>query len=287
MRIWMAAGLAGLLAAGGCGRGGDDGPSDASAERPATAQAQPAPPAPEPPATAADSAEARARVAFRHDSVVAAFARASALGASEVAKLRQDVNATQVATARTMGIRASGEAEIQRLAREGRLVALGDSTAFWVLRGMDHSVPYVTPDARAMLMEIGRRFHARLDSLGLPRYRMKVTSAIRTDATQADLRRTNSYASRTVSAHEFGTTVDVSHERFAVPADARPARAGTRSAVEREMEEEMLEEVGKENAKALQAALGRAVADLRDQEALHVMMENKQPVYHMTVRRRL
>jgi hypothetical protein len=197
------------------------------------------------------------------------------------------MNATQIATARSMGTRASGEAEIQRLAREGRLVALGDSAAFWVLREMDHSVPYVTPDARAMLMEIGRRFHARLDSLGLPRYRMKVTSAIRTDATQADLRRTNSYASRTVSAHEFGTTVDVSHERFAVPAAERTAGAGTRAAVEREMEEEMLEEVGKENAKALQAALGRAVADLRDQEALHVMMENKQPVYHMTVRRRL
>jgi hypothetical protein len=288
MRSWMAAGLAGLLAAGGCG-GGDDGPADAPTERPAAAaQAQPAPPAPEPPATSADSAEVRARVAVRRDSVVAAFARASALGASEVAKLRQDVNATQVATARTMGIRASGEAEIQRLAREGRLVALGDSTAFWVLREMDHSVPYVTPDARAMLMEIGRRFHARLDSLGLPRYRMKVTSAIRTDATQADLRRTNSYASRTVSAHEFGTTVDVSHERFAVPAAPRPAGgAGTRSAVERELEEEMLEEVGKENAKALQAALGRSIAQMRDQEALHVMMENKQPVYHMTVRRRL
>jgi hypothetical protein len=288
MRSWMAAGLMSVLAAAGCGGGGDDGPARAQGERSAAAaQARPAPPAPEPPATAADSAAVRARVAARRDSVMAAFLRARPLGASEVAKLRQDVNATQIATARTMGVRASGEAEIERLAREGRLVALGDSTAFWVLREMDHSVPYVTPDARAMLMEIGRRFHARLDSLGLPRFRMKVTSAIRTDATQADLRRTNSYASRTVSAHEFGTTVDVSHERFAVPADPRPAGAGTRAAVEREMEEEMLEEVGKENAKALQAALGRAVADMRDAGALHVMMENQQPVYHMTVRRRL
>ncbi len=286
MRRWLAAGLAGALAAGGCGRGGDDGPARAPGEGAAAAQPRPAPPPPEPPATAADSAAARARVAARRDSVAAAFGRASSLGASEVAELRQDVNATQIATARTMGVRASGEAEIERLRREGRLVALGDSTAHWVLREMDHSVPYVTPDARAMLTEIGRRLHARLDSLGLPRYRMKVTSAIRTDATQAELRRTNSYASRTVSAHEFGTTVDVSHERFAVPADPRPAAAGTRAAVEREMEEEMLEEVGKENAKALQAALGRAVAEMRDAGALHVMMENQQPVYHMTVRRR-
>jgi hypothetical protein len=285
----MAAGLAGLLAAAGCGNGGDRpgaAPGERAAASAAVVRARPAPP-PALPATAADSAAARARAAARRDSVAAAFARATPLGAREVAELRRDVNATQIATARTMGVRASGEAEIERLRREGRLVALGDSTEHWVLRDMDHSVPYVTPDARAMLVELGRRFHARLDSLGLPRYRMKVTSAIRTDETQADLRRTNSYASRTVSAHEFGTTVDVSHERFAVPADPRrAAAAGTRAALEAEVEEEMLEEVGKENAKALQAALGRAVAELREAGALHVMMENQQPVYHMTVRRR-
>jgi hypothetical protein len=204
------------------------------------------------------------------------------LTAREVAELRQDVNAEQIATARRLGVRAGGEDAIAALARAGRLVALGDSTAYWVLRDMDHSVPYVTPDTRAMLVELGRRFHARLDRLGLPRYRMKVTSALRTDETQADLRRTNSYASRTVSAHEFGTTVDVSHERFAVPADARPA-----SDPALEIERAMLEEVGKEHAKVLQAELGRAIAALRDEHALHVMMENMQPVYHMTVARRL
>ena len=206
--------------------------------------------------------------------VRAAFERAKPLGAREVAELRQDVNAEQVATARRLGIRAGGQAAIDALAREGRLVALGDSTAYWVLRDMDHSVPFVTPDTRAMLAELGRRFHARLDGLGLPRYRMKVTSALRTDETQEDLRKSNSYASRTTSAHEFGTTVDVSHERFAVPA----ARA--------EGETEMLEEVGKEHAKVLQAELGRAIAEMRDEHALHVMMENMQPVYHMTVARR-
>ncbi|HEX8274598.1 MAG TPA: DUF5715 family protein [Longimicrobiaceae bacterium] len=288
-RAWTAAALAGLLAAG-CGRGGeDDAGRGAPRERAvAAAQQRPAAPPPSPPATAADSADARARTAARRDSVAAAFARARPLAAREVAELRQDVNRTQIATARAMGVRASGEAEIGRLRGEGRLVELGDSTAWWVLREMDHSSPYVTPDARAMLEQLGRRFHARLDSLGLPRYRMKVTSAIRTDDAQAELRRINTYASRTVSAHEFGTTVDVSHERFAVPADPRlRAPAGTRAALEGELEAEMLEELGKENARALQAALGRAIAEMRAGGALHVMMENQQPVYHMTVRRRM
>ena len=115
---------------------------------------------------------------------------------------------------------------------------------------------------------------------------MKVTSALRTERAQVDLRRTNSYASRTTSAHEFGTTVDVSHERFAVPADPRSGGGEARSEV-REMEGEMLEEVGEEHGDLLQAELGRAIADLRDTSMLHVMMENQQPVYHMTVRRRL
>jgi hypothetical protein len=145
---------------------------------------------------------------------------------------------------------------------------------------MDHSTPYVTPDTRANLVELGRRFHARLERLGLPRYRMKVTSALRTDETQADLRRINSYASQTRSAHEFGTTVDVSHERFAVPAPVDGLGLEVW-----EMESEMLEDVGKEHARVLQAELGRALLELREAGALHVMMENKQPVYHFTLAR--
>ncbi|HEX2190618.1 MAG TPA: DUF5715 family protein, partial [Longimicrobiaceae bacterium] len=211
------------------------------------------------------------------DSARAAFGRVAGLGAREVAELRQDRNAEQVASAGRLGVRAAGPAQVERLLREGRLVALGDSTPYWVLREMEHSDPYVTPDARAMLVLLGRRFHARLDSLGLPRYRMKVTSALRTPATQAELRKTNSYAARTTSAHEFGTTVDVSHERFAVPADTAPDG--------RELRAGPLEEVGKEHSRALQAELGRAIAELRDAGVLHVMMENRQPVYHMTLAR--
>lgn len=280
-RYGTAVGLAALLAAAGCSGSEADGAEHdaehaeaAPAEQPA--RVAPRPPPPPPPMTAADSAALRTRVAARGDSVRAAFERAKPLGASEVANLRQDVNAEQIATARRLGMRVSGDAEIQRLVRARRLIALGDSTEFWILRDMDHSVPYVTPDTRAMLEVLGRRFHARLDRLGLPHYRMKVTSALRTDENQAELRKINSYASRTVSAHEFGTTVDVSHERFAVPAGL----AGG------EMEAEVLEELGKEHAKVLQAELGRAIAEMRDGGGLHVMMENMQPVYHMTIARR-
>jgi hypothetical protein len=230
------------------------------------------------PMTAADSAEARARIEAVGDSLRALFEAADVLTAREVALLRLDRNAAQVAAARRLGTRASGQGEVQRLLAEGRLVALEDSTEHWILRRMENALPYATPDLEAMLVALGERFHARLDSVGLPRYRFRVTSVLRTPEMQAELRRTNANAAWTVSAHEFGTTADLSHERFAVPA------AGVLGLGE--MEVEMLEEVGREHARVLQAELGRAIRDLREQGALLVMMEDAQPVYHMTVARR-
>lgn len=277
--------LAGLLATGVAACGGDDHGDyvrEANAAPPGAGQAARAPrPAPLRPMTAADSAQLRSRIAADSAALGAAFGRMSRLEAREVGNLRLDKNATQVASAQRLGVQVAGESEIRRRVREGSLVPLGDSTEHWVLRTMEHSSPYVTPDTRANLVELGRRFHARLDRAGLPRYRIKVTSAIRTADAQVDLRRTNSYAASTTSAHQFGTTVDVSHERFAVPAP--PAGQALEGAWE--MRAEMLEAMGKEHARVLQAELGRALLEMRGQGAVHVMMENRQPVYHFTLAR--
>jgi hypothetical protein len=288
-RSWMRVGVMAVFAAG-CVRGDpyenerDDAPDDGPARATQRAAIRPVAPL-----TAADSAQAAPRIAAERDSVTAAFRRVRVLRWREIWGLRRDVNAEQVAVAQRLGVRAGGEAETARLVRQGRLVPLGDSTEYWVLRKLTHSAPYVTPDARALLVEMGRRFHAKLDSAGLPRFRMKVTSALRTDETQAALRKTNPNASRTVSAHEFGTTIDVSYERFAVPAEPRGAVAAGNAArpVPWEMEAEMLEQVGKENGREIQALLGRSIAELRAEGALMVMMENGQTVYHFTVARRL
>jgi hypothetical protein len=279
-RKWVAAGVAAAIAAGGCARA-----EGAREEAPARAAAAEAPaPAPARAASPQEVDAARLRVAARADSARRALIQVRGLTREERAELRQDVNARQVAVAQSLGVRARDEAEIQRLVREGRLVALEDSTEHWVLRDLTYSVPYVTPDTRAMLVEVGRRFHERLDSLGLPRYRMEVTSVLRTPETQAELKSRNSNAARDVSAHEFGTTLDVAHVRFAPPAaSALPAEP----AQVRAEEAAMLEEVGKQGASALQAELGRVLAEMRDERKLRVMMERRQAVYHMTVAQRM
>jgi hypothetical protein len=278
--------MAAVFAATGCVRGDpyENERDDAADDPPAHVARAPA----AVPVAPVDSAQAAARIAAERDSVAAALARVRTLRWREIWGMRRDVNAEQIAVAQRLGVRAGGEAEIARLVRQGRLVPLGDSTEYWVLRKMTHSAPYVTPDARALLAEVGRRFTAKLDSAGLPHYRMKVTSALRTDETQAELRKINPNASRIVSAHEFGTTMDVSYERFAVPAPGEePADSITGPPVPWKMRAEMLEELEKANGKAIQALLGRSIAELRAEGALMVMMENGQTVFHFTVARRL
>ncbi|HEV2148852.1 MAG TPA: DUF5715 family protein, partial [Longimicrobiaceae bacterium] len=232
----------------------------------------------------------RAAILERGDSVRASFAGVRGLTREERAGLRRDVNAEQIATARRLGVRASGDEAIERLVQRGRLVELEDSTRYWIVRDLNHSRPYVTPDTRAMLVEVGRRFHARLDSLGLPPYRMEVTSVLRTPETQAELRSVNSNASQGVSAHEFGTTLDVSHVRYSAPAAAaltiEVPDAPELTPQFRVVEAVVLEEAARQHAQALQAELGRVIGEMRAEGKLRVMMERRQPVYHMTVARR-
>lgn len=210
------------------------------------------------------------------------------LSAAERRALTRDANREQIARARALGLRAGSEDGMARLAGAGRLVELPDSTPYWVVDELTQSAPYLTPDADAMVQEIGRRFQARLDSLGLPRFRFEVTSVMRTEESQEHLRRINSNASRIVSAHQFGTTLDISHLRFAAPADPLPTEPRgrlDRSEVAR-LYAERLDSVAVHNAPALRAVLGRVIREMKSEGKLLVMMEHRQAVYHMTVARR-
>lgn len=280
---WYGVAVAGLVLMAGCARPAEDAPQRASVQQTAASE-------PSAEQVETEMEAARQRIVARADSARDALVSVRGLSRDERARLRQDVNARQVATARALGVRVNGDAEIQRLVRQGRLVALKDSTEYWILRDLNYSVPYVTPDTKAMLVEIGRRFHARLDSLGLPRYRMEVTSVLRTPESQADLRSRNSNAARGVSAHEFGTTLDVAHIRFAGPAasaltvevPSMPQHTPTM----RYVEGLVLAETARKHAAALQAELGRVLGQMRAEGKLKVMMERRQAVYHMTVARR-
>ena len=132
--------------------------------------------------------------------------------------LRRFLNDQHVARARVLGVRAVSREATDSLVATGSLVQLEDSTHHWILR-RGTSPAYVVPHLRTLLEVLGERFQERLAVMGLPLYRLEVTSALRTSQRQARLRRSNGNAAAGTSSHEFGTTVDLSYAAFAPPAD--------------------------------------------------------------------
>lgn len=218
----------------------------------------------------------------RADSVDHQLRRVPGLTRRERTMLSRDVNAIQTARARRVGIPRG--AAVDELVRSGQLVQLEDTTALWVLRELDYSVPYVTPATRALLLEIGRRFQQRLDSLGVPRYRIEITSVLRTPEAQSELRRRNANAAREVSAHEFGTTVDIAYRSYGAP--GQDTVAGVPLAGElRAWTDSIMTETARARGAELQAVLGRILRELRAEGRVLVRMERRQTVYHITVAR--
>jgi hypothetical protein len=196
------------------------------------------------------------------------------------------------------------------------LVPIDSSGRYWIVRELDHSEPLVTPAALELLQEIGRRFHDRLEAEGLPAYRFEVTSALRTAASQASLRRDNPNAAPGRSAHEYGTTIDITYAAFAAPASAEsaagevarsspPAGSSTPESpppgpgpfsesnagpawLEAHLERDRvarLETVAARRSRELQAFLGEVLLDLQGEGAALVALERRQPVFHITLGR--
>lgn len=125
---------------------------------------------------------------------------------------------------------------------------------------LTHSYPYLVPEAAALLKEIGARFNDSLAAHGGGDYRIKVTSVMRTPTTVTKLRRVNRNASD-ASAHQYGTTFDISYSRFICDSIT----------VNRSFED-------------LKNLLGQILFDLREEGRCYVKFERRQSCFHITVR---
>jgi hypothetical protein len=231
------------------------------------------------------------RITALTDSLDALLRPVPLLTPAQEAAFRRYGNAQQLQRARVLGVRPDSEAEKLAAVRDGRLVALEHSTGLWVVRELDYSEPLVTPDTRVLLVTIGERFHARLGALGLPPFRLEVTSVMRTPVSQAALRRVNPNAALGESTHEFGTTVDVAYASFAAPVQLDVAfdldGVEWLEPYADRIAAALLETVAARNSRELQAVLGSVMTAVQDEGLAMVTLERLQPVYHFTVARRL
>lgn len=244
-------------------------------------------------------ADALERIAARTQAIDRIFKPLPLITPSEVAALRRYLNATHVERARSLGIPRSVDGQgLDALVREGRLVTLADSSEYWVVRESNDVDARVVPDTRALLVEIGRRFQQRLAELGAPPFRIEISSALRTAAGQAALRRSNANAAAGVSSHEFGTTVDIIYTAFAAPAAARAGRSSGEEDGESRapawLEPHLahiaasgLERVAGRRSRELQAILADVLRELQSEGKVLVTLERQQPVFHITVAQRL
>ena len=243
--------------------------------------------------SAAESAFARelARIETRMDSIDAIFQPLPLLRPQQEAALRRFDNDAQLVAARRLGIPVNTpRAALDRLVAERRLVHVADSTEHWVVRKLDHSSPYLTRDAEAALRDIAGAFQAALARLGLPAYRLELTSALRSAEDQASLRTANVNAAAGESTHQYGTTFDIAYSAYAPP----PAPVVSPSLPEAPWLEPHLawvagmraETVAGRRSRELMAILGSVLLELQEQGKIMVTLERLQPVYHVTVARR-
>ena len=230
----------------------------------------------------------------------AAFESIPLLTDDEIALLRRSRNARHVELAQALGVGPPDtRAEADSLGDRYDFVEIQTDSLYTVLPG-EYSVPRLTPSAAASLDSIAVRFRDRLAAKGLPPFRFAVSSVWRTGADQAALRGGNVNAAAGRSSHEYGTTYDLTYNptRYSPAPDALPPPPRVddrvpgfmRDAVRERLVAEQradLDRLAADYPSRLTAALGRALIELEDEGVLAVVRERRQPVYHVTVARRL
>ncbi len=171
-----------------------------------------------------------------------------------------DMNDLHLGAAKSIGIppvKSREEAEKHKK----RLKEISSTDKYEVIE-LTHSLPFLVPQAARLLNKIGDNFCDSLKSLNAPRYKLRITSILRTTEDISKLRKKN-VNSTLNSAHLYGTTFDIAWNRY-------------------------IKANEKENAslspEQLKMVLASVLRDLKKENACYVKHEKKQGCFHITAR---
>lgn len=125
----------------------------------------------------------------------------------------RDNNHKHIAAAEAIGLKTRPQDRRQAETLKKQLREI-HSTENYILDSLTHSVPYLVPKAAAELDSIGAGFAAILARNGLPHYRFRVTSVLRTDEDIKRLQKSGNINSVSNSAHCYGTTFDIAYLHY-------------------------------------------------------------------------
>ena len=136
----------------------------------------------------------------------------------------------------------------------------GKRALYYTVDKLTHSIPYLTPKTKWLLMKIGKNFQDSLTNRGSGGRQIILTSALRSDESIKSLRRRNTNASEN-SAHRYGTTFDIAYNRYNVT-DSTYFVPSDR----------------------LRILLGEVLYDLRKEHKCYIKYEIRQGCFHITAR---
>ena len=208
----------------------------------------------------------------------------SFLTRDEVQIMRTMLNDTHLAKARELGVSGlENMYDVYAAAKKRRLVPLYENR-FWRIRELKNSVPYVTPDTLRLLKNIGTRFQENLEKENLPAFRFTINSVLRTREQQKRLLRINRNASRTMSSHEFGTSVDLAFNDFDYSATTPllfRRLTGTHS--QKNFKKEDFDKLGAQFSPVLKTILARTIIELQNEGRCYVIFERRESCFHVTL----
>lgn len=179
-------------------------------------------------------------------------------------KVLNDKNDVHLAYAMAYGLKKvyisnqEFEEDSTNVLEEKKLVHIKNNPLYHI-KELKHSYPYLIPEMSQLLNDIGFSFKEKMEQKGKGHYLMLITSGLRTGETQQNLTKSNRNAAQ-VSAHLFGTTVDISYKNvYDSKADSLV-----------------------QDYEAVQA-LTQTMQEFREQCRLVVVRERKQACFHTTV----
>ena len=167
-----------------------------------------------------------------------------------------DSNYIQLAAAEQLGINpinTMGDVYLTR--RPLTEIASSDNSK---VDNLTHSLPFLVPEAAALLDDIGSEFTKRAkEATGIDGYKVIMTSALRTASTVKALMKVNQNAVEK-STHMYGTTFDISYNGFMGPGNEAVS------------------------SPQLKMVLAEVLRDMRAKERCYVKYEIKSPCFHIT-----
>jgi hypothetical protein len=205
----------------------------------------------------------------------------------EIKQLRTMVNDYHVEMAKKFGVDGLVDDQaVHREVKNGRLVSISDSR-FWRIKELEDSLPFITKDNLKFLQILGKRFHENLKKQNLPLYRFTISSLLRTEQTQQRLTRKNQNATKGISSHQFGTTVDILFKDFEYTGEDQFTYFYLiKNANNPEFKKADFDKLGEQYSQYLKTILAETLLQLQKEGKCLVIYEKRQPVFHVTIARK-